>query len=364
MRNAWVGAALVVLCGTAFAGGPQERKSRPFHMGTTMMPHDMSLEGIASMLAFIKDNVDLVGRKLDDGVPWQEALTKSFYPEELEKKIAEESKPPEGKRVYLATTPLQKEGEGKAGYWGAAADEPRAAAWSPKDLDDPDVIRAYANWCRDLLRRFQPDYFAYAIGVNQFAAKHPDRWKKFVAFSKEIYVTLKKENPSLPIFVTLNAEAFYGETESAQKKMLSQLAPFSDLACVSAIPFYTQPNPAKIPKDYFAKLAATMPGKPLAVETAFIAEDMRIGNEERAGKATWQEEYLRFVLDESARLNGKFVIWMLPRDCDALYGRLAKDKNEAAEFIKIFRDTGLLDGDGKPRKSFETWSKWLALPRK
>lgn len=365
MRNAVTAAALLLACVPALAGG-QDRKSRPFHMGTSMMPHDMSLEGIASMLAFVKDHSELVGRKLDDGIPWQEALDKSFYPEELEKKIAEESQRPEGKKVFLATTPLHKEKESKADTFGSRGDEPRSQVWKGKDLDDPDVMRAYANWCRDLIRRFQPDYFAYGIEVNQLAARNPQRWKKFLALAKELYPTLKKENPGLPIFVTLSVETFY-ENESVQKKLVSQLAPFTDLACVTAIPFYTQPNPAKIPKDYFAKVASALPGKPFAVaETAFIAEDMRIGTEERPGKAAWQDDYLRFLLDEAARLNGKFVVWTIPRDCDALHERLARDPATApmADFFRIFKDTGLLDGDGKPRKSFETWSKWLALPKK
>lgn len=361
-------AALLFLAVPALAGGPgrQDRKSRPFHMGTTMMPHDMSLDGIASMLSFVKDHVDLVGRKLDDGIPWQEALDRSFYPEDLEKKIAEESQRPEGKKVFLATTPLHKEKEAKADTFGSAGNDPRSLGWKDKDLDDAAVMRAYLNWCRDLIRRYQPDYFAYGIEVNQLAAKNPVRWKKFLVFAKEIYLSLKKENPSLPVFVTLSVESFY-ENESVQKKMISQIAPFTDLACVTAIPFYTQPNPAKIPKDYFAKIAAAVPGKPFAVaETCFIAEDLRFGQEERPGKAAWQDDYLRFLLDEAARLNGKFVVWSIPRDCDALHARLAADPATApmADYFRVFKDTGLLDGDGKPRKSFETWNKWFALPKK
>jgi hypothetical protein len=366
MRNALSAAALLLAAVPALAGGPQDRKSRPFHLGTTMIPHDMSLEGIAALQAFVKEYSELVGRKLDDGIPWQEALDKTFYPEDLEKKIAEDSQRPEGKKVFLATTPLHKEKEAKADWFGAKPDDPRAVAWKGRDLDDPDVVRAYANWCRDLIRRFQPDYFAYATEVNQLAAKNPQRWKKFAVFAKEIYLTLKKENPSLPIFVTLNVETYY-ENETVQKKMISQVAPFSDYACVTSIPFFVQPNPAKIPKDYFAKVAAAIPGKPFAVaETCFIAEDLRILAEERTGKAAWQDDYLRFLLDEAARLNGKFVVWSIPRDCDALHQKLAENPVTApmAEFFKLFKDSGLLDGEGRPRKSFDTWAKWMALPRK
>ncbi len=365
MRNAAAVLALLLLGTPALAGGGrQERKSRPFQMGTTMFPHDMSLDGISSLLSFVKDHAELVGRKLDDGIPWQEALDQTFYAEELEKRIAEDSQRPEGKLVFLATTPLHKEKEGLAGYYGTAPGDPRAQGWAKKDLDDPDVMRAYLHWCRDLIRRFRPDYFAYAIEVNQLAEKNPAAWKKFPLFAREIYVSLKKENPTLPIFFTLSAETFH-QNPSVQKKAISQVAPFSDLACVASLPFFAEPNPAKIPKDYFAKVAAALPGKPFAVaETSFLAEDIRFGEEFRPGKAPWQDDYLRFVLEEAARLNGRFVVWTLPRDCDQLQARLGEDSREIAAFLGLFKDTGLLDGDGKPRKSFETWSKWLALPKK
>jgi hypothetical protein len=98
------------------------------------------------------------------------------------------------------------------------------------------------------------------------------------------------------------------------------------------------------------------------VETAFLGEDLALPGLERAGKAAWQDEYLRWLLDESARLNAKYVVWTVPRDYDLLYLKLLA--GTPLDFLKILKDTGLLDGDGKPRKSFETWEKWRALPVK
>ena len=38
--------------------------------------------------------------------------------------------------------------------------------------------------------------------------------------------------------------------------------------------------------------------------------------------------------------------------------------NTPLDFFRIVKDTGLLDGQGKPRKAFETWQAWLKAPRK
>ena len=95
-------------------------------------------------------------------------------------------------------------------------------------------------------------------------------------------------------------------------------------------------------------------------ETAFPAEDSDILGFERVGKPAWQQDWLRFCLEESARHNARFVVWMMPRDIDDLFVRVPPILHE---FLKFIRDTGLLDGQGKPRKSFETWSQWLKIPR-
>jgi len=37
------------------------------------------------------------------------------------------------------------------------------------------------------------------------------------------------------------------------------------------------------------------------------------------------------------------------------------EKQEADEIFKSWRDTDLLDEDGKPRRTLKYWDKWLSL---
>jgi hypothetical protein len=364
-------AALAFAAGTAAAqslprakGGLQDRKTRPFQLGVTLMPHDMSVEGLAALFAFVNSHADLIAIKFDEGVPWQEALDRRGYSEAVENGLKEKVPKVEQKKVFIATTPLNGDKTGPAGYRAAEPGDPRAAKWSGRELDDPNLIRAYAFWCRDLIARYRPDAFAYAIEANA-PARNPQAWKKFLVLAKEVYTTLKKENPNLPLFVTLSVEtANEAEQLTIQRKAIREVLAWSDYVAVSTIPYVTEHNPAKIRKDHFSSIAALGAGKPFAItETAFLAEDLSVPGFERIGKAAWQQEYLRFALEEAARLNAKLVVWMLPRDYDELWKKVA-GAGEGADFYRLFKDTGLLDGEGNPRKAFETWEQWRKLPIK
>lgn len=341
-------------------GGPQERKNRPFYMGVDPMPHDMSIEGMAALFAFLNTHVDLVSLKLDKGVPWPEALEKRPYAPELEKSLGEAQEQFKDRKIFLMVTPLDGDKSGLAGYRGAGENEPLEGAWKAKDFDDPAIAKAYLNYCRDMIRRFRPEFFAFAVEANNLAKQNAPRWKKFIPFATDIYMALKKENPKLPVFVTLNADT-YLEDPQAQKKAAAQILPASDYVAIHTIPYIREQVPAKLGRDFLAQFQALAPGKPFAIAgTAYLAEDISAVGIERVGKAAWQQEYLKFVLEECARMNAKFVIWMTARDLDDLVEKLGP----LGEFAKLFKDTGLQDGKGNPRKSFETWQQWLKLPRK
>jgi hypothetical protein len=349
--------------GTPAVAGGQEKKARPFSMGVGLFPYDFTPEAIEATQSWIAENTDIVAMKLDEGVPWQEALeNKNTYDPKFEESLAMKAKAAKEKKVFVSVTPLNKDKNGMANYRGPEENMPNPEPWNKKDLDDPVVLKAFLNYCRELIRRYKPDYFAYAIEVNNLA-KLPAKWKKFVPFAQSVYVALKKEHPQLQVFVTLGCEAtvFEPDAAPAQKKAIKEILVFSDLVAVTALPYVKEQNPAKIPKDYFSQMAALGPGKPFAIaETAFLAEDVNFFGIERVGKPAWQADYLKFCFEEGVKLNAKFVIWMLPRDPDMLYDKLPP---LVRDILLIIKDTGLLDGQGNPRKSYEVWSQWLKYTR-
>ncbi len=346
--------------------GNQEKKARPFAMGVTPFPYELTAEAVEATQLWILDNTDLVAIKLDEGVPWQEALeNKNSYDPGFEASLDWKGKKPQDKKVFLSVTPLNKDKNGMALYRGAGENMPNPDPWNKKDLDDSMVAKAFLNYCREMIRRFKPDYMAYGIEVNNLI-KVPAKWKLFVPFARDIYMTLKKENPKLSLILTLSTEtATDPEQVGQQRKGINDILPFTDLIAVTAIPYIKEANPAKLPKTYFAQMAALAPQKPFAIaETAFLAEDINVDigalHLERVGKAAWQADYLKFCFDEGSKHNAKFIVWMIPRDLDKLYEALPPI---IREILLPIRDTGLMDGAGAPRKSFELWSQWLKLPR-
>ena len=88
------------------AGGPQEKKGRPFAMGVTPFPYDLTAEAVEATQLWILDNTDLVAIKLDEGIPWQEALeNKNAYDANFEGSLDWKSKYPKDKKVFLSMTP-------------------------------------------------------------------------------------------------------------------------------------------------------------------------------------------------------------------------------------------------------------------
>lgn len=66
------------------------------------------------------------------------------------------------------------------------------------------------------------------------------------------------------------------------------------------------------------------------------------------------------------RLNTKFVNWFVPRDYDAYFEKVKQlaPSPDIVELFKVWKNAGLLDKDGRRRRAFETWERWLKLPRR
>jgi hypothetical protein len=247
---------------------------------------------------------------------------------------------------------------------------PLPREWKNKEFDDPLVARAYINYSRYMIKRFNPDYMCYAIEANLgWKSENEPAFLKFIVFLERVYNTLKKENPSLPLFVSLGKNKKANNV--ALKKINVRLLQLSDLTAVSTYPFFDQPgkeaNPNKLRRNFFSKMATHSSEKPFAIaETGYIAVTLIIrqflAKMKKKGSNRWQADYVRFLLEESNRLNAEFVVWFFPRDFDSGWKKMKKAG--MPKVFKAWRDTGLFDGKGKPRPSLIIWDAWLNKPLK
>ena len=57
-------------------------RSRPFRMGFTAFPHDITPEAVEETRRFVRANADLIAHHIE-GVPWTEALREQPYSKDL-----------------------------------------------------------------------------------------------------------------------------------------------------------------------------------------------------------------------------------------------------------------------------------------
>ena len=265
-----------------------------------------------------------------------------------------------------------------SGYLGKD-EKPRSGKWKDKSFDDPEVINAYLNWCRNLINRFNPDYFMYVAEADAgFFDINDLRFQSLLSAVKQIYPILKREYPQLKILIEFMLE---NDEEMAKRAEVTQLLlPYTDMYAVSTFPFLmTGGNPADIPRNWFSRVKNIAPGKPFAVvETNFLAESFyhptqgipipfRKKKLLIPARKQWQAEYIEFLLSEANELQAEFVLHWGYRDLDQLQAIL--DGTDGAfnsninGFSGLSKDCGLIDEKGRPRPSFEVWKNWMSLPK-
>lgn len=352
----------VPTAGSAASPAPTLPAGRTFYMGVTPTVHDETPDGVNQVYAFIRRDTDLNVHHFDDGVPWPEAFAGRPYHPNVEKDLKERTERlVKGRPTYVAVTAIRE--HGLTGYWAKDRRMALPEPWKHKAVDDPEVVRAYLSFCRDLIRRFHPDYFAYGIEVNM-----NDRalWTRSVSLAKQIYGPLKAEYPRLRVFVTIQADVFWQDARQ-QTEDLRQVLPYTDYIAVSAYPyFFDHADPATLPRTFFSRIHALAPEKPFAVaETAFTATNVEAFGKKIPGRTDWQSAYLMWLLQESNNRQARFVVWFFYRDYDALWNKmkLFRPFFPVLEVFKVFKNDGLLDGAGRDRPAAVTWRAWLGLPR-
>jgi hypothetical protein len=296
----------------------------------------------------------MIAIHIGEGVPWQQALDNNFSQSFLEGMAGRESLIPSGHLKYLAITPLSIDRDELAEHL-----EGNDGVWRDS-LDHPDVKKAYINYVKKMVDIFSPDYLNYAIEVNVLFDKEPERWSEFVNLASETYMSIKSQYPDLPVFVSLFAETFHQDT-NVQTTAIKEILPYSDYIGVSSYPYVLHANPELLPKDYFFKIADLSPSKPFVIaETGWPAEDISspypvlIRSDEEE-----QRKYLDRLFSDAEEMDWLFITWFFTRDFDIYWDSYLKDL-PSAPTNRIWRDTGLYDGDGNSRPALTLWKETLA----
>ena len=338
---------------------------RAFRMGLTPFPHDMTREALVETKRFLSSNADVVSVHLE-GVPWLEAHEdKPFHPKLMEDwQRHKDATAPKGK-VYLSLSPLNNGRSSIAGYRAAEENLPLPKPFIGRTLDDPIVVNSYLEYCRRAIRHFRPDYMTVGIEVNELYHNNHSMWRAYTYLHRQVYTALKREHPDLPICVTFTLHNMLNPDWKDRKQMLSatkELMEYSDLVAVSFYPFmamlsdrmddclsWLETEFDEFEKPYVFSESGE-PAEPVVLKS--------LGFTIPASPES-QQIVLDKLLSFAQRREAEFLIWFLPRDYDGLWERIGA---EAPEFFGVWRDCGLLDGEGNERPACRLWRAHFELP--
>jgi hypothetical protein len=363
LRNA---AMVIALAGfpVAAGGDAPETMSRPFRMGFTRWPSDLSLDGFMTAQNFAHEHGDIVSVMFIGGLPWPEALSGKPFSKDIEGNLS--YRPPSGKKLFLSISPLNQDRKALAPYWGEKDNRPLPAGWSTKALNDPDVKKAFLNFTLHAVERMKPDYLAIGIESNVLLSHDPAKWSQFKDLYRHTYASLKSKHPSLPVFFTTEAMHYKKlATEAKARDQAGEVADLmkdSDIFAISVYPHMSYGVPRPIPSDFldFARSFR----KPIAVaESGMTSRDVELksSNLTLRGSESDQKQFTELLLTTAMRDRYAFVINFASTDFERLAAKLPPPSDDLA---RIWAFTGMQTSDKKPKPALTVWDTYLRAPLK
>ena len=340
--------------------------SRPFAMGLTIMPPDVTPEAMNSVYDFNAQHADFIYYHLENGVPWQEAFENTSLPSAVIKEWDDlKRKIPKGHKLYVSITPLDGKRENLAPYWGASQKMPLPAPWDTYALNDPSVKQAYLTYAQQVIEYFKPDYFSIGNEVNGLLVNHADRWEAYKDLHRFVYTMLKKDYPDLPIFATFMIGDIIGAMPQADAELnrreLRELLDYNDYVALTVYP-YTSNFRKPVPEDIFD--VALSFGKPVAIaEAGYPSKDIVVrGITVLRFTEEDQYQFVELLLRKAHEHRFPFVMYWQPIDYDKYLRKLPR--GETKDLLANWVYDGLQTSDGRFKKALYLWDAHLKLPKR
>jgi hypothetical protein len=336
--------------------------ARPFHLGFTRWPADLTWEGFQTAQDFAHAHGDIVSVMFIGGIPWPESLAGEAFSQDVEGNLS--YRPPAGKKLFLSISPLNKDRSDVAPYWGDKDNLPLPEPWNRLQLNSPEVKKAYLAFTLRAVKAMQPDYLAIGIESNVLLSKDPAKWTQLKELHRDTYAAVKQQYPTLPVFFTtevLHYKKLASEARNRdQEGEVADLMRQSDIFAMSVYPHMTYDLPRPIPTDLLD--FATKFAKPIAVaECGMTAQDVELkafGLTLRGSQAD-QKQWVELLLSTAARDRYEFVIQFATTDFERLCAKLPPPVDDLA---RIWAYTGLQTSDKVPKPALAVWDAFLNVP--
>lgn len=324
-----------------------EGPPRPFEMGVSSLPLDLTDEGYVRALDLAAGAGELVLIKRTP--PWAEFLPDGEISSETagiterERSLIRER----GLDLFFAIDPTDPADRGRL---AGLPERLRGAGFAHPEIQH--ALLAYAQY---VVRNYRPRYLAVATDINLYGRIHPEDFDAFVQLYGVVYDAVKAMAPEVTVFVTFQYEDLNGvlptvEEHTPDWDMVARFGDRLDLFAISTYPSLAYQRVKAIPADYYRR-AQRRTGLPLAIaEMGYSSGPGRRGL--NLGTEPLQEEFLRRILLEAEALEMRFVIWLAAWDLP-----YAADPP-----LDVFRYVGLRREDGSPKPAWEVWMEAVRRP--
>ncbi len=350
-------AVLAAVVGTGGdAGAPA---TRPFHLGFTRWPADLTLEGVMTAQDFAHAHGDIVSVMFIGGVPWPEALEGKPFSRDVQNNL--KYRPPAGRKVFLSISPLNMDRKALAPYWGEKDNQPLPGGWGRYALNSPEVKKAYRAFVLRAVEAMKPDYLAIGIESNVLLSHSAAKWAQLKELHVETYGAVKEKYPDLPVCFTTEVLHYKKLAKDArgseQEREVADLMKHSDLFAMSVYPHMSYDVPRPVPGDFFDFAKGF--GKPIAVaESGDTSRDVELKTFGLTlkGSEAGQKQFTELLLGTAARDRYEFVIMFATTDFEKLCER---SSGPIADLARVWAYTGMQTSGKKAKPALGVWDAYL-----
>jgi hypothetical protein len=332
--------------------GPE---TRPFAMGFTIWPADLTPDGAATAQRFANSYGDIISLQFIGGIPWPEALEGKPFSKDVQEHLL--ARPTADKKLLLSISPLDRDRRGLAPYWAERDNQPLPAPWDKEPLNSPRVKKAFLNFVLHCVQAMKPDYLAIGVESNVLLSRDAAKWRQFKELHRDTYGAVKKKYPKLPVFFTTEVLHYKRLARDAkgseQEKEVADLMRYSDIFAMSLYPYMSLETPRPVPQDFLD--FATRFKKPVAVsESGMTSRDVPLKSYGITlfGSDAEQRYFTELLLKTAARDRYEFVINFATTDFERLVSRLRPPLDDLA---RIWAFTGMQTSSGKPKPALAVW---------
>jgi len=333
--------------------------TRPFYMGFTEWPADLTDDGVALAREYARAHGDIVSVMFIGGIPWPEALDGKPFSKAVQENLSYRT--PAGKKLFLSISPLNKDRRDLAPYWGESENQPLPAPWTSEPLNSPRVKKAFLNFVLRAVDAMHPDYLAIGVESNMLLSRNQAKWQQLKELQRDTYTAVKKVHRMLPVFFTTEVLHYKGLTRDSkgtdQEKEVADMMRSSDLFAMSLYPHMSAEMPRVIPANFLEFAKRFKKGIAVA-ESGMTSRNVELKSYATMlyGSEADQAQFAEFLLKTAARDNYEFVINFATTDSDRLVAQL---RPPLADLARIWAFIGMQTSDRRPKPASAVWDGFL-----